>query len=157
MSGPVTLAERFRWYEDRIAELERERDVWRRLAGELRIEELERELEECKHDIERHIAIVEELERERDEARGMCEQMLDALLRTPAAVGERQVSESNSFEEWLDGEPEETVSGREVWTAMSARIAKLERERDEARKVARMYRTVAAMDNPPELPWEEGE
>jgi predicted RNase H-like nuclease (RuvC/YqgF family) len=31
-----------------------------------RIAELERELEECKHDIERHIAIVEELERERE-------------------------------------------------------------------------------------------
>jgi septal ring factor EnvC (AmiA/AmiB activator) len=58
-----------------------------------RIAELERELEECKHDIERHIAIVEELER----------------------------------------------------------------ERDEARRLARVYRTVAAMDNPPELPWEEGE
>ena len=50
-----------------LEKAERERDVWRRLAGELRIEELERELEECKHDIERHIAIVEELERERDE------------------------------------------------------------------------------------------
>lgn len=41
------------------------------------------------------------------------------------------------------------------WAA--EKVKRLVVERDEARRLARMYRTVAAMDNPPELPWEKGE
>jgi chromosome segregation ATPase len=116
--------------------------------------ELERELEECKHDIERHIAIVEELERERDEAR---ERIVELERELKITNGFHDVAvKERDYERLIVDKTRQRIAELEDelnWAA--EKVKRLVVERDEARKLARMYRTVAAMDNPPELPWEE--
>jgi hypothetical protein len=66
--------------QERIEELERERDVWRRLAGELRIEELERERDDMRDWNRRSAAAQDKLTAERDEARRLAEQLRDEVI-----------------------------------------------------------------------------
>jgi hypothetical protein len=85
------------------------------------------------HEVEHRIA---ELERERDEAIDKGRQrLIDATTNGDAEIARMEAEAHELSEQLADA----------LW------------QRDEARKLARMYRTVAAMDNPPELPWEEGE